>query len=55
MDTLGTACVWAQHVERCCANALDFFEPHMGWMGKFRLLLETNQIGGFVEFSPLMY
>ena len=29
MDTLGTARVWAQHVERCCANALDFVEPHM--------------------------
>ena len=29
MDTLGTARAWAQHVERCCANALDFVEPHM--------------------------
>ena len=26
-DTLGTARAWAQHVERCCANALDFVEP----------------------------
>ena len=30
MDTLGTARAWAQHVERCSANALDFVEPHMG-------------------------
>ena len=29
LDTLGTARAWAQHVERCCANALDFVEPHM--------------------------
>ena len=29
MDMLGTARTWAQHVERCCANALDFVEPHM--------------------------
>ena len=29
MDTLGTARVRAQHVERCYANALDFVEPHM--------------------------
>ena len=29
MDTLGTARAWAQHVERFCANALDFVEPHM--------------------------
>ena len=29
MDTLGTARAWSQHVERCCANALDFVEPHM--------------------------
>ena len=28
MDTLGTARAWAQHVERCCANALDFIEQH---------------------------
>ena len=21
---------WAHHVERCCAKALDFVEPHMG-------------------------
>ena len=27
--TLGTARAWAQHVERCCANALDFVEPRM--------------------------
>ena len=27
--TLGTACAWPQHVERCCANALDFVEPRM--------------------------
>ena len=26
-DTLGTARAWAQHVERCCANPLDFVEP----------------------------
>ena len=26
-DTLGTARAWAQHVERFCANALDFVEP----------------------------
>ena len=29
LDTLGTARGWAQHVERCCANALDFVEPRM--------------------------
>ena len=29
MDTLGTGRAWAQHVERCCANALDFVEPRM--------------------------
>ena len=29
MDTLDTALAWAQHVERCCANVLDFVEPHM--------------------------
>ena len=29
VDTLGTARVWAQHDERCCANAVDFVEPHM--------------------------
>ena len=29
LDTLGTVRAWAQHVERCCANALDFVEPHM--------------------------
>ena len=29
MDTLGNARAWAQHVERCSANALDFVEPHM--------------------------
>ena len=29
MDTLGTARAWAQHVERCCANALDFVELQM--------------------------
>ena len=29
MDTLGTVRAWAQHVKRCCANALDFVEPHM--------------------------
>ena len=29
MDTLGTARAWAQDVERCCANAFDFVEPHM--------------------------
>ena len=29
LDTLGTARAWAQHVERCCANALDFVEPRM--------------------------
>ena len=28
-DTLGTAHVRAQHVERCCTNVLDFVEPHM--------------------------
>ena len=28
-DMLGTARAWAQHVERCCANALDYVEPHM--------------------------
>ena len=27
--TLGTASAWAQHVERCCVNALDYVEPHM--------------------------
>ena len=27
--TLGTARAWAQHVERCCTNALDFVEPRM--------------------------
>ena len=27
--TLGSARAWAQHVERCCANALDYVEPHM--------------------------
>ena len=27
--TLGTVGAWAQHVERCCSNALDFVEPHM--------------------------
>ena len=27
--TLGTARAWAQHVERFCANALDFVEPRM--------------------------
>ena len=26
---LGTARAWAQQVERCCANALDFVEPHI--------------------------
>ena len=29
LDTLDTAREWAQHVERCCANALDFVEPRM--------------------------
>ena len=29
LDTLDTARAWAQHVERCCANALDFVEPRM--------------------------
>ena len=29
LDTLGTARAWAQHVERYCANALDFVEPRM--------------------------
>ena len=29
LDMLGTARAWAQQVERCCANALDFVEPHM--------------------------
>ena len=29
LDTLGTARAWAQHVERCFANALDFVEPRM--------------------------
>ena len=29
LDTLGTARAWAQHVERCCTNALDFVELHM--------------------------
>ena len=29
LDTLGTARAWAQHVERCCTNVLDFVEPHM--------------------------
>ena len=29
LDMLGTARAWAQHVERCCANALGFVEPHM--------------------------
>ena len=29
LDTLGTARAWAQPVERCCANAHDFVEPHM--------------------------
>ena len=29
LDTLGTARAWPQHVERCCANALDFVEPRM--------------------------
>ena len=28
-DTLHTARAWAQHVERCCANPLDFVEPRM--------------------------
>ena len=28
-ESLGTARAWAQHVERCCANALDFVEQHM--------------------------
>ena len=28
-DTLGTARAWAQHVERCYVNALDFVEQHM--------------------------
>ena len=26
---LGTARPWAQQVERCCANALDFVEPRL--------------------------
>ena len=26
---LGAARAWAQHVKRCCANALDFVEPRM--------------------------
>ena len=29
LDTLGSARAWAQHVERYCANALDFVEPRM--------------------------
>ena len=29
MDTLRAARAWAQHVKRCCANALDFVEPRM--------------------------
>ena len=29
LDTLDTARAWAQHVERCYANALDFVEPRM--------------------------
>ena len=29
LDMLGTARAWAQQVERFCANALDFVEPHM--------------------------
>ena len=29
MDHLGTARAWSQHVERCCANALNFVELHM--------------------------
>ena len=29
LDTLGTVRAWAQHVERCCANALDFVESRM--------------------------
>ena len=28
-ESLGTARAWAQHVERCCANALDFVVLHM--------------------------
>ena len=29
LDMLGTARAWDQQVERCCANSLDFVEPHM--------------------------
>ena len=29
LDMLGTTRAWAQQVERCCANALDFVKPHM--------------------------
>ena len=29
LDMLGTTRAWAQQVERFCANALDFLEPHM--------------------------
>ena len=29
LDALGTAGAWAQHVDHCCANALDFVEKHM--------------------------
>lgn len=28
-DALGTARAWAQHVQRCYTNALDFVEPRM--------------------------
>ena len=28
-DTLDTARAWAQYVDRCCTNALDFVEPRM--------------------------
>ena len=41
MDTLGTARARAQHVERCCANGLDFVEPHVDDRETKEMLSET--------------